>query len=453
MFDVQAVEYGRLASNGYQKHSVADGLYLVRGAINQKVLGAERPHAMVMAYDYTVLAGTQGLIGHRKSDRVLELMLRERFPIVLFAEGGGGRAGDAKSGGFTVSGLDGPTFTLFAKLSVANVPLIGAVSGFCFAGNAALLGTCDLIIATKSGSVGMGGPAMIEGGGLGVVKPEDVGPTQMHFARGVIDVLVDDDVELVAMSKQVLSYFQGRVSHWNPRPESPQEIAAILRNLVPVSNRRLAFSMETAIQYVFDLDSVLMLKSGFAKNIITCFARIEGHPVGVLANDCRFVSGTLDANATAKAAGFLRLCAKHKLPVVVFCDTPGFLVGVQSEKEALLKRAGEMFIAGASLTAPIVAIIVRRCVGLGGQAMCTGDLKAPRLCVAWPTGEFGAMGIEGAVKLGFRAEIKDNPQLYEKLVAEAYENGKALHIADRYEMDDVIDPADTRSVIKHALCL
>jgi acetyl-CoA carboxylase carboxyltransferase component len=286
--DGEAVEIGALATNGKREDTAGDGFLVCRGAVNGR-------QALVCAYDYTVLAGTQGLVGHRKMDRAFELARRLRLPVLLYGEGGGGRASDFALG----SGLDCHAFSLFAGLK-ARVPLVGVVMGFCFAGNATLVGGCDVVVATRASSLGMGGPAMIEGGGLGTCAPEDVGPAWMHAASaGAVDVLVDSDAQAVAMGRRVLGYFQPGVGGLQAAPSPAQQEA--LRSLVP-ENRKRSFDVRVAFEGVFDAGSVTELKPLFGRSMVVALARLGGRAVGVLANDSRFFSGAIDADACEKGA-------------------------------------------------------------------------------------------------------------------------------------------------------
>jgi acetyl-CoA carboxylase carboxyltransferase component len=405
-----------------------------------------------MSYDYSVLAGTQGHMNHRKTDRLLELVDRERLPLVMFAEGGGGRPGDTDT--TSVAGLDVPTFRLTARLS-GRVPLVAIVSGYCFAGNAALAGACDVIIATPEASLGMGGPAMIEGGGLGVVGPGAVGPMSVQVPNGVVDLLVPDEPAAVAAARRYLSYFRPRTA---PTPGGPAEHAdqRVLRHLIP-ENRVRSYEVRPVIEALCDTGSVLELRAGFGVGMITALARLDGHAVGLLASNPRHLGGAIDGDAADKATAFLRLCEAHRLPVISLVDTPGFMVGPEAERTAIVRRFGAMFVAGARLTVPVCAVVLRKAYGLGAMAMAAGDLRRPAITVAWPTGEFGGMGLEGAVRLGYRKELEaiEDPAgrraRYEQLVAEQYTRGKAVSTAMAFEIDDVIDPAGTRTVLAGVL--
>lgn len=421
-------------------HTPADGLVAGIGHVNGRLVDAARAQCAVLAYDYTVLAGTQGFHNHRKKDRVFELVARLRIPLVFFTEGGGGRPGDTDAPG--VAGLDCMAFHLFGRLS-GLVPLVAINSGRCFAGNAALLGSCDVVIATANSNIGMGGPAMIEGGGLGVFRPEDVGPMHVQVENGVVDIAVADEAEAVRVAKQYLSYFQGPLAEWQCADQR------LLRAIVP-ENRLRAYEVRSVIDTLADSGSVLELRRRFGAGMVTAFIRIEGRPLGVIANNPGHLAGAIDSPAADKAARFMQLCDAFDIPILFLCDTPGMMVGPEVEKTALVRHCCRMFVIGANLSVPFFTIILRKSYGLGAQAMGGGSHKAPLCTVAWPTGEFGGMGLEGAVKLGFRKELaaledpEERRKAFERMVARAYEHGKALNTATHFEIDDVIDPAESR---------
>jgi acetyl-CoA carboxylase carboxyltransferase component len=443
------VEYGSLAIAAQRrrrklddliKNTPADGLITGVATINAGKVGAQEARCMVIAYDYTVLAGTQGHMNHKKIDRMLSLTEQWRLPLVFYAEGGGGRPGDTDRLGMT--GLDGPSFVQFARLS-GLVPVVGVVSGYCFAGNAAMLGCCDVIIATKDASIGMGGPAMIEGGGLGVYHPAEVGPVSFQAPNGVIDILVEDEEEATRVAQRYLSYFQGPVTQWEARDQR------LLRRAIP-ENRLRVYDIRSVIDLLADEGSVLEIRHDFGVGMITAFIRIEGKPFGLIANNPKHLGGAIDAPAGDKAARFMQLCDAFDVPIVSLCDTPGFMVGPEAEKTAIVRHVARMFVTGASLTVPLFGIVLRKGYGLGAQSMIGGGFHASFFTVAWPTGEFGGMGLEGYVRLGFRKEMEaiadpvEREKYYKDKVAQLYANGKAVSIASVLEIDEVIDPAETR---------
>jgi acetyl-CoA carboxylase carboxyltransferase component len=438
------VEYGPLVFAAQERRrsreeliarTPADGLVGGVGEIDGQ-------RCVAMSYDYTVLAGTQGMRGHQKKDRLFELAERSRLPVVLFAEGGGGRPGDVDMP--IVAGLDCRAFNLFARLS-GLVPLIGIASGNCFAGNAALLGCCDVVIATEDASIGMGGPAMIEGGGLGVFEPAEVGPIDVQDANGVVDLRVADDRAAVAAARRYLSYFGEPV----PAEDVRVPDQTLLRNIVP-ERRRQIYDVRRVLDGLFDEDSMLELRRGFGAGIVTALARVDGRALGVVANQPPHLGGAIDADGADKAARFMALCDAFELPLLFLCDTPGFMVGPAAEKTATVRHFARMFLVGANLTVPTGTIVLRKGYGLGAQAMAAGGFKAPLFTVGWPTSEFGGMGLEGAVRLGMKRELEaiadeqERERVFAATVAAAYEHGQGLNMAAYGEIDDVIDPADSR---------
>ncbi len=440
-----AAQRSRRKPDDLAANTPADGLITGTGAVDGL------PCA-VMAYDYTVLAGTQGVWNHAKADRLLELCARQKLPLVLFAEGGGGRPGDVDWHG--IAGLDCTSFARLAALS-GQVPLVGIVAGRCFAGNAALLGCCDVIIAVEGASIGMGGPAMIEGGGLGRVAADDVGPVQVQSENGVIDLRVPDEAAAVQVAQRWLGLLRGA------RVESAAPAGAdvnTLRQALP-ANRNAIYDPRPILTTVADADTLIELRREFATGLVTALARIGGFAVAIAASHPRHLGGALDAPACDKLARFMQLADAHGLPLITFVDTPGFMVGPESEKTAMVRRAGRLFITAASLRVPVLSVCLRRAYGLGAMALTGGHFHAPLATCAWPSGEFGAMGIEGAVRLGYRKELDAalvsggadaHEALFVSLVARAIERGQALNMASHLEIDEVIDPADTRDwLLRH----
>ena len=443
------IEYGALALAAQSSrrsledlvaNTPADGMVTGIGSVNGSQFGSDTSRCVVLAYDATVLAGTQGVRNHQKTDRLLGIALQQKLPVVLFAEGGGGRPGDVDMP--IVAGLHVTSFASYARLS-GQVPVVGIVAGRCFAGNAALLGCSDVIIATRGSNIGMGGPAMVEGGGLGVFAPEQIGPSAVQSANGVIDVLVEDEAEAVAVARQYLAYFQGPTSPWQAGD------ANLLRDALP-ENRVRAYDMRAVMQLVADTGSLLELRAGFGAGIFTALARIEGRPIGLIASNPAHLGGAIDADAADKAARFMQLCNAHALPLVSLVDTPGFMVGPEIEAQAQVRHVSRMFVAAAHLRVPFFAVVLRKGYGLGAMAMAGGGFHAPVFTVAWPSGEFGAMGLEGAVRLGFRRELEALPEgpqreaLFQQHVDDHYAKGTAINMAATLEIDAVIDPAQTR---------
>ncbi len=450
------VEYGRFAIAAQRgrrevqdliERTPADGLLAGTARVNGDLVGPERAACAVLSYDYTVLAGTQGALGHKKKDRLFELIERLRLPTVFFAEGGGGRPGDTDYP--VVSALETRAFALWARLS-GLVPRIAVVAGRCFAGNAVIAGCSDLIVGVEGSSLGMGGPAMIEGGGLGRVHPDEVGPLEVQAANGVVDVVAADEAEATATARRLLSYFQGATAP-GPAPDQTR-----LRELVPERARR-AYKVAPIVETLADEGSVTFLRERFAPEMVTALARIEGRPVGIVANDTRHMAGAITSDASDKAARLLALCDAFGLPVISLVDTPGFMVGPDAEATGLVRHASRLLVAGGALRVPLVAVILRRGYGLGAQAMTGGSLHEPLLTVAWPSAHLGPMGLEGAVRLALRKELEaiadeeERERRVRELTAAAEDNAKALNAAALFELDDVIDPAETRALIAHTL--
>ncbi|MEL7312371.1 MAG: carboxyl transferase domain-containing protein [Pseudomonadota bacterium] len=451
------VEYGELAvaaQRGRRDHedlvanTTGDGVITALATINADRFGEQQSRVGVIVNDYTVLAATQGFYHHKKIDRLLDVATRDGLPVVMFAEGGGGRPGDTDVT-TQVTGLDVPTFARWARLQGKGIR-IAVANGYCFAGNALLFGCADLRIATETSWIGMAGPAMIEAGGLGSFKPTDIGPAAMHYEQGTVDVIVADDVAACELTQQLLGYFQGEHSDFTVAEQ------ATLRSVLP-QDRRFTYKLRPAIACLVDQDSFVEIGAGHGKAMVTGFARVAGKPVGLIANDNQQNAGAIDTTAAKKAARLLRLCGEHNLSVLSLIDTPGFMVGPDSEAQGALDGMSEMFTAAATFRPPMIAIVLRKAYGLGAMAMAGGGFDEPHACVAWPNGEFGAMGLEGAVRLGFRKELdaaeneRARSVLFETLVQQLYERGSAIEAASMLEIDAVIDPAETRNVIHRLL--
>ncbi len=458
------LEYGQMAVAAQRtrrkiqdliENTAADGIITGLATINSGLFQGDKHRqaevncrAAVVVNDYTVLAGSQGYFHHHKLDRILQIAEQEKLPVVMYTEGGGGRPGDVDV--LTqIAGLNITSFAVWARLS-GQVPRIAVNNGYCFAGNAALFGCADITIATETSWIGMAGPAMIEGGGLGSFRPTEIGPIDVQTKNGVVDIVARDEGHATALAQQLLGYFQGALPNWTAADQ------ALLRSAMPI-DRRFSYKVRELIDILVDADSFLELRNTFGKGIVTGFARIEGRPIGMMANDCRELGGAVDAQASDKAARFMQLCDGFGIPIISLCDTPGFMVGPASEEQASVRRMSSMFVAGASLTIPLVAIFLRKAYGLGAMAMAGGSFAAPIYSASWPTGEFGGMGLEGAVQLGFKKELDqlsdpaEREALFNRLVDESYEKGKATEAASFLEIDAVIDPVDTRSVILRAL--
>ncbi len=450
------LEYGQLAVAAQrsrrdyeelQSSTAGDGIITGTCTINAGQVGAGRGRAAVIVNDYSVLAGTQGFFHHKKLDRLCELAAENSLPVVMYTEGGGGRPGDTDV--LTqIAGLNVRSFSTWAGLS-GKVPRIAVNNGYCFAGNAALFGCADFTIATRNSWIGMAGPAMIEGGGLGKFDPTEIGPIEVQEKNGVVDIVAQDEAHATALARQLLSYFQGPVQDWHVAGQET------LRDIVP-RDRRWAYPVRRVIETIADSGSFLELQRIFGRGIITGFIRLEGRPVALIANDCQQLGGAVDSQSAEKAARFLRICNALRLPVLSLTDTPGFMVGPDSERQGAVRSMSALFLAGAAMTVPIVAIFLRKGYGLGAMAMTGGSFLRPVYAASWPTGEFGGMGLEGAVRLGFRKELEAEADpaareaMFQHLLGRMYDVGKATEAAAHLEIDAVIDPAETRAVVLRA---
>jgi acetyl-CoA carboxylase carboxyltransferase component len=454
-------EYGQLAVAAQrqrrdyeelQTETAADGVITGISPINNEhiTLGARftSHDTVLIVNDYSVLAGTQGYFHHLKLDRMIEIALKKRLPIIMLTEGGGGRPGDTDISTIN-SGLQCTTFGRWAGL-IGKVPRIAVNNGYCFAGNAALFGAADITIATTSSFIGMAGPAMIEGGGLGKFSPTDIGPIDMQAKNGVVDIVAQDENHAIEIAKTCLSFFQGHNTNWS----TPEDDA--LDGILP-DDRRFVYDMHKIISGIVDVDSFIEIGKQYGTAIIQGFARLEGKPIGVIASNCKMLGGAIDVDAAKKLNRFMKLCDQFAIPIVSLCDTPGFMVGPEHEKNGAVRYLSELFATGANLSVDFVAVAIRKCYGLGAQAMLSGSISSPSYMVSWPTGEFGAMGLEGAIKLGFKKELEKQTDpvmrqaLFDKLLAQQYQKGRALEVATVLEIDAVIDPRDTRKILLAAL--
>jgi acetyl-CoA carboxylase carboxyltransferase component len=449
-------EYGQLAVAAQRARIDKDELY-VKTAADGIITGTatinadhhpDNCNAAVIINDYSVLAGTQGYFHHKKLDRILSVARDQKLPVVMYTEGGGGRPGDTDVT-TQIAGLNIPSFALWAALS-GVVPRIAVNNGYCFAGNAALFGCADITIATESSWIGMAGPAMIEGGGLGKFAATEIGPIDVQSKNGVVDIVAKDEADATVIAKKVLSIFQGDIDNWGCTDQSE------LQRLMP-EDRRYVYDVRNIIRTIADTNSCIELRKNDGRGIVTSFIRIEGKAMGLIANDCKVLGGAIDSDGAEKAARFLQLCNGYNVPILSLCDTPGFMVGPDNEQEAAVRRLSRLFIAGAAIEVPLVTIFLRKGYGLGAMAMAGGSFANPCFSASWPSGEFGGMGLEGAVNLGFKKELDAEvdpaakKELFNGLVEMMYDLGKATEAAAYLEIDAVIDPMDTRRVVLKAM--
>ncbi|NOG71810.1 acyl-CoA carboxylase subunit beta [Roseicella sp. DB1501] len=432
------VEYGGLVRPALAGMAgAADGLVMGMAQMGGRAVD-------IVAYDYTVYAGTQSANNHAKIGRMLAHAEQHRLPVVCWLDGGGARPHDMKVEGRGASS----TFVTFARLS-GLVPTIGIVPGRAFAGHANLAGMCDLLIATREACMGMAGPPLVEAA-LGLkLTPEEIGPAAVHAASGAVDLVVEDEAAAIEAARQYLGYF-------GP-PAAPGEApdAAALRDIVPESPRR-AYDVRKVIQGIADRGSVLELKPGYGRAMVTALFRIEGRAVGVIANQPMFLAGAIDGPAADKAARFIQVCDAFDIPLLVLCDTPGLMVGPEIEKTNLVRRSARMLTALANATIPLLTVVLRKAYGLGYYIMGSRPLH-PSILLAWPTAEFGGMGLEGAANIIHRHELAavedpaERAALHRRRTEELRAYNTALEVAGRFAYDDVIDPAETRGILARVL--
>lgn len=432
------VEIGRVAKPAREDMAgAADGVVMGHG------LAHGRPVA-VMAYDYTVHAGTQGYVNHLKTDRIYALAAANRWPVVTWLEGGGARPHD-----FTVSHRgDTHTFVNAARLS-GLVPTIGIVSGRCFAGNANLAGLCDVLIATEQAVMGMAGPALVQQALGFTPTPEEIGPAQVHVEAGAADALVKDDAAAAALARKAIGYFFG------PAPPGRAPDAAKLREIVPADPMQ-GYNVRRVLDHLCDVDSILELRPRFGGAAVTALARIEGIPVGIVASQPTYLGGAIDSPTSDKIARFIQMCDAHDIPIVLLVDTPGLMVGPAVEKTALVRHSARILVALANATVPFLTVVMRKAYGLGYYVLGSKALS-PALLLAWPTAEFGGMGLEGAAAIIWKKDFEAiaDGDARKRALREKTEYlmrmNTALEVGGRFEYDDVIDPADTRAMLAKTL--
>ncbi len=436
------VEYGGLATPSRDDmEGPADGLVMGTATVDGQPV-------VLVAYDYTVFAGTQSATNHRKMDRIFSLAEKNRWPVIGWWDGGGARPHDMLIAGRPVN----PGFVTFARLS-GLVPTIAMVTGRAFAGQANLSGLSDVIIATKSATMGMAGPPLVEAALGHKLTPEEIGPMSVHEKSGAVDVLVETEEEAMVTARQYLSYFRTDVEIDSETIETPDNLA--LREVIPENPRR-AYNVRKVIEGLADIGNILELRAKFGRAAVTSLIKIGGRPLGVIANQPMVLAGAMDSPACDKIARFIGLCDAYDLPILFLCDTPGLMVGPDVEKTALVRHSARILTAAATATVPLLTVVLRKAYGLGYYVMGS-EAYQPNLVLAWPTAEFGGMGIEGAINIIHQQELEAeiDPEarqlLHDRLTEELKDHHTALRVAGRFYVDDVIDPANTRRILEQSL--
>ena len=449
------VEFGLLAHQQQVRGSAeidpdgtpADGVVTGHGLV-------EGRQVWVIAYDFTVMAGSMGAVGEQfKSARVRELALRYRKPIVWLLDSAGARIQEAAGSTFAGTGY------LFADQVVMSgvIPQVAAMLGPCAAGTAYIPGLADFVPMVKdTSSMSLGGARLVKAATGEDVSDHDMGGSQIHcYESGVGDNEVADDRECIEIVRRFLSYFPSSNTEAAPFVEtgdSADRLVEGLDKIVPI-NPRTAYDVRRVIKAIFDRDTWFEVKPTWAKNIVIGLARAGGHPVGVVANQPMQKGGILDSDAADKAARFIRMCDAFNVPLVYLMDVPGFLVGSQVEKEGIIRHGAKMLYATSEATVPKVTVIMRKAYGAGYYVMC-GKGYGPDVIVAWPLAEISVMGPEGAVNIIFNKQIEasSDPEATRAQMIEAIRTQINPYLAAGWAMiDDVIDPAETRRVIIRGL--
>ncbi|VTU33538.1 Methylmalonyl-CoA carboxyltransferase 12S subunit [Variovorax sp. SRS16] len=432
------VEYGGLARPAVAAmEGAADGLVMGTAQMGGRPVD-------LLLYDFTVHAGTQSAINHQKMTRMFEHALKFRLPVLMWLDGGGARPHDMliPARGKT------PTFVVFARLS-GWVPTVGVVPGRSFAGQANLAGMCDLLIGLRGAALGMAGPPLVEAA-LGIrYTPEEIGSMEVHQASGVVDLVVDDEAQAAEVARRYLGYFGPAQAPGGAADQLP------MRELVPENPKR-SYDVRSVVDTLADIDSVLEIKPLFGACVVTAFIRLNGRAVGVVANQPTQLAGAIDSDGSVKAARFVQICDAFDIPLLLLCDTPGLMVGPDAERTGLVRHSARLLAAIANATVPLMTVVLRKAYGLGYYIMGSQPLD-PAILLAWPTAEYGGMGLEGAVNIihGKELDAIEDPAeraaLHARLTQALKDEHTAVAAASHFGYDDVIDPADTRELLLRTL--
>jgi acetyl-CoA carboxylase carboxyltransferase component len=425
------------------------------GLVTGTALVGGRPVALA-ASDWTVAGGSDGKLGIQKLARIAELALRRGLPLVMLLEGGGHRITEGlDSRTFGHGGVEG--FEYLARLS-GWAPIVCGIMGPGFAGPANYGAFADLVLMVEGRSaMGLAGPALVKAAIGEDLDKESLGGAQFHTTRtGMADLACADDAEVIERVKEFLAYLPTNAGKDAPRHDARADATArveALRDVIP-ENRRRAYDVRKVVELVVDDGEFFELRPGWARNVVTALARIDGRTVGVVANNPMVLAGSLDADASEKMARFLSLCSAYGIPVVALCDTPGFMVGSKSEMDGVVRRSAKVVHALAHSRAPMYSVILRKGYGLGWNAMGGGRAFGNDILLAWPTAEILAMSIEGAVDVALRREweaAEDPAAARQALIDRFLSEGRVERAAAAFTVDDLIDPADTRIRLTMAL--
>ncbi len=452
-------EFGLLASHAPRETDLQGKLTPADGIITGvgKVRGRQ---VAVIAYDFTVIAGTIGEVGERKCKRLREFALKHKIPLVWLLDSAGARVQEIASSRFAETGE-----MFYDQVMMSGVvPQVAAVMGPCAAGTAYIPALADFVPMVKgTSSMALAGPPLVKAAIGEDISVEDLGGSKVHCEiSGVADYEAVSDKECIEVIKKYLGFFPSHFAEKPPRKEVFENEFSSLREelsrdeafyqLVPDSNRK-PYDMKKIINKIFDPDESLEMKAKFAPSIITMLARLDGYPVGIIANQPMVMGGVIDIDASDKAARFINLCDSFNIPLVYLVDVPGFMVGSKVEKGGIIRHGAKMLFATSQATVPKLTVIIRKAYGAGYYVMC-GRGYQPDLIVAWPSAEIGLMGAEGAVNILFRKEIaasQDPEKAREEFTQQYRERINLDMAAGEAYIDDVIDPLDTRKILIEAL--
>lgn len=417
------------------------------GFVTGSALVGGRPVSLC-SFDFTVAGGSNGKAGTLKFTRLLQRSLDDGNPFVMLMEGGGHRISEGLDSRHFSSGT-----TIFQSMSDMSgwVPIVAAVMGPGFAGPTNHASLADFVVMVRpTATMGIAGPALVKAATGEVITKEELGGAAVQADRqGIADLAVESDAEALEAIRRFLSYFPSNarqplpiVACDDPADRRDEE----LLTLVPANTRR-AYDVRKVIGAIVDRDSIFEIKPTYARNVVTTLARLDGRPVGIVANQALHMGGTLDSNACEKAAHFISMCDAFGLPLVFLIDIPGFVPGTMAERQGLGRRSGRLVYELGNATVPRLSVILRKGYGMAYIAMNGGRSFDPDLVVAWPTAEICAMSIEGGVDVGFRKEIEQAAEPEAKraeLIGNFRSHVDALYAAEGYGIDDVIDPRDTR---------
>lgn len=454
LFDPNSfVELGALAQSEASEKDIkgkatpADGCVTGYGKINGRL-------ACVIAYDFTVLAGSIGAVGERKATHIRDMALKQRIPIIWLLDSAGARIQELAGSHFAQSGQ-----LFYEQVQLSGlVPQVAAMMGPCAAGTAYIPALADFVPMVKgTSSMALAGPPLVKAVIGEDVSTEDLGGSKIHCeVSGVADLEVDSDEACLQSIKDYLSFFPQNFDEPAPAHShsTPDLIDDSILELIPDNNRK-PYDMKKVLEKIADHGKFFEIKPKFAANIITAFARIGGKSVGILANQPSVMGGVLDVNSADKAARFMNLCDAFNIPLLFLQDVPGFMVGSKVEKEGIIRHGAKMLYAVSRATVPKITIVLRKGYGAGYYVMC-GKGFQPDAIAAWPSAEISLMGADGAVNIIFRKEIESSPMpdVTRSKLVEEYSKKISVDIAAQGAfIDDVIDPRHTRRFIYDALVL